>query len=204
MSKDSSTAPEMTPDESGAPSATQKLESTQRLRILLMALAVFAGGFVLYREMVGTNAGGGAGAGTTQYAWKVVNPDGAPVDLASYKGRPVLLNVWATWCPPCMMEMPSLIALSKRPELKDADVAVVLVSVDDSLDPVQRFLNRTNIGEAEVLVAASNPPAEFSTSGIPATFLIDPDGRIVRREVGAMDWDTPEIAAELASFGQAR
>lgn len=204
MSNDSFTAPETTTPEAAAPSTSQKLESTQRLRIVLMALAVFAGGFVLYREMVGSNAGGGGGAGSTEYAWKVVNSDGAPVDLADYKGRPVLLNVWATWCPPCMMEMPSLIALSKRPELKDADVAVVLVSVDDALDPVQRFLNRTDVGEAEVLVATSNPPAEFRTSGIPATFLIDPDGRIVRREVGAMDWNTPEIAAELASLGQAQ
>ncbi len=202
MSKDSSTAPEMTPDESGSPSSAQKLESTQRLRIFLMALAVLAGGFVLYREMLGTNAGGGGGR--TQYSWKVVNPDGAPVDLASYKGRPVLLNVWATWCPPCMMEMPSLIALSERPELKNANVAVVLVSVDDGLDPVRRFLDRTDVGEADVLVAASNPPAEFSTSGIPATFLIDPDGRIVRREVGAMDWNTPEIATELSSLEKAR
>ncbi|WP_169979738.1 TlpA family protein disulfide reductase [Tautonia rosea] len=167
-----------------------------------MALAVLAGGFVLYREMLGTNAGGGGGR--TQYSWKVVNPDGAPVDLASYKGRPVLLNVWATWCPPCMMEMPSLIALSERPELKNANVAVVLVSVDDGLDPVRRFLDRTDVGEADVLVAASNPPAEFSTSGIPATFLIDPDGRIVRREVGAMDWNTPEIATELSSLEKAR
>ncbi|MEW4567375.1 TlpA disulfide reductase family protein [Tautonia sp. JC769] len=204
MSNDAAKAPELTPDESGSAATTRQLQSTQRVRVLLMALAVFAGGFVLYREMAGTNAGGGGGAGSTRYAWEVVNPDGAPVDLSDYKGRPVLLNVWATWCPPCMMEMPSLIALSKRPELADADVAVVLVSVDDSLDPVQRFLQRTDVGEAEVLVAASNPPKEFFTSGIPATFLIDPDGRIVRQEVGAMDWDTPEIAAELTALGAAR
>lgn len=168
--------------------------------IFLMVLALSVVGFFTYRDAIlGMPVGG-----PTQFAWKVVTPEGTPVDLASYRGRPVLLNVWATWCGPCLMEMPSLIALSQRPELKEANVAIVLVSTDGDLDPVRRFLSKTDIGAAEVLIAAEMPPPEFSTAGIPATFLIDPAGTIVRSEVGAMDWNTDKTADELVALARAR
>ncbi|QDV36794.1 TlpA family protein disulfide reductase [Tautonia plasticadhaerens] len=169
------------------------------VRALLMALAVLVVGFFLYRE-IAVDAGEATGGSAASFDWKVVAPDGTPVNLEDYKGRPVLLNVWATWCGPCMMEMPSLIALADRPELKEADVAVLLVSTDGDLQPVQQFLSRTPTGNAEVLVAAEMPPKVFSTTGIPATFLISPDGTIVRREVGAMDWNTPEVVEELVGL----
>lgn len=169
------------------------------VRVLLMALAVLVVGFFLYRE-IAVDAGAATGGSAASYDWKVVAPDGTPVNLEDYKGRPVLLNVWATWCGPCMMEMPSLIALAERPELKEANVAVLLVSTDGDLEPVQRFLSRTKTGNAEVLVAAEMPPKTFSTTGIPATFLISPDGMIVRREIGAMDWNTPEVVEELVGL----
>jgi thiol-disulfide isomerase/thioredoxin len=174
---------------------------SNNVRIVLMAAAVLLVGFFLYREVAVEGAGGGGGS-AADYGWKVVAPDGSPVDLASYKGRPVLLNVWATWCPPCMMEMPSLIALSQDPELKEADVAVLLVSTDGDLEPVRQFLARTDTGNAEVVMAAEMPPEVFSTAGIPATFLIAPDGTIVRKEVGAMDWNTPEVVSELVALSK--
>ncbi|RUL83374.1 TlpA family protein disulfide reductase [Tautonia sociabilis] len=174
------------------------------LRILLMSMALLVAGFFVYREIV-RDAERDPGVPTsTEYQWAVLTPDGQPADLSDYKGRPVLLNVWATWCGPCVMEMPSLVALSKRPELERAGVAVLFVSVDDGLEPVQGFLNRFDPGPANVLVAAGPPPKEFATMSIPATFIIAPDGKIVRREIGAMDWDTPEIARQLAGLATAR
>jgi thiol-disulfide isomerase/thioredoxin len=175
--------------------------SSNGVRVLLMAAAVLVVGFFLYREIAVDAAEGGSAA---DYGWKVVSPDGSPVDLASYQGRPVLLNVWATWCGPCMMEMPSLIALSENPKVKEAGVSVLLVSTDGDLEPVQKFLSRTKTGNADVVLAAEMPPKAFSTTGIPATFVIAPDGTIVRKEIGAMDWNTPEIVSELVALAKKR
>jgi thiol-disulfide isomerase/thioredoxin len=178
---------------------SRKAEPVSNVQFLLMVMAILVVGFVLFRTIA--MPGGG---GETGYSWEVTTADGSPVDLERYRGRPVVLNVWATWCGPCMMEMPSLIALANRPELLDADVAVVLVSTDGDPEPVRGFLDRTDTGKADVLVASGPPPEEFRTSGIPATFVIDPDGRIVRREIGAMDWNTDAIADELVSLKKTR
>lgn len=190
-------SPGPTPESMPPPPSAGK--PSNAVPILLMVLAISVVGFFSYRDaLLGKQAGG-----PTQYSWKVVDPSGSPVDLAWYKGRPVLLNVWATWCGPCLMEMPSLIALSQRPELKEANVAIVLVSTDGDLEPVRRFLSANDVGDAEILIAAEMPPPEFRTAGIPATFLINPSGQIVRSEVGAKDWNTDETANELVALAKA-
>src|SRR4051794_9754607 len=60
-----------------------------------------------------------AAGGKAEYSWKVADLDGKPVDLSKYRGRAVFLNVWATWCPPCRREMPSIVRLASDPKLKD-------------------------------------------------------------------------------------
>ena len=177
--------------------ATADSGGSAGLRIVLMAVATLAVGFFVYRTVMVEPVGP---AGSTSYRWEVVRPDGVPVNLASYRGRPVLLNVWATWCPPCLMEMPSIVALSERPELAEADVAVLLVSTDQDLETVQQFLARTDVGHAEVVVANGPPPVEFLTDGIPATFLIAPDGQIARRVIGSTDWNTDEVVDTLVGL----
>ena len=133
------------------------------------------------------------------YAWALERLDGTPVDLGAYRGKALFLNVWATWCPPCVGEMPSIVALAGRPGLEG--VEFVCVSVDDDLEPVRRFARERGMEpRLTVLRAVGNPPPAFETTGIPATFLVGPDGVIVRSEVGGLDWDDPEVVRTLAGL----
>ena len=134
-----------------------------------------------------------AGSRPADYSWTLYDLDDAPVEFSRFRGKTVFLNVWATWCPPCVQEMPSIAKLASNPNLKD--VAFVCVSVDDSSATVKRFL--AGKSWPMTVLRAQNTPAAFSTQGIPATFLIAPDGRIARSEVGSADWDDPKVISML-------
>jgi thiol-disulfide isomerase/thioredoxin len=133
--------------------------------------------------------------GTTDYRWTLKDLDGKSVDFSQYKGRVVFLNLWATWCGPCVSEIPSIANLASDPKLQD--VAFVCVSVEDEAEPVRQFVERHKLGMS-VFLAGESPPAAFQTKAIPATFVIAPDGRIVSREIGAAQWDDPSVIEFLA------
>ncbi|WP_435018704.1 redoxin family protein [Tundrisphaera sp. TA3] len=133
--------------------------------------------------------GGSATAGPVDVAWTLSDLDGKPVEFASFRGRPILLNLWATWCPPCVAEMPSIAKLAADPRMKD--VAVVCVSVDGSRQAPRRYAEGK--GWAMTMLHATGVPDPFLTDGIPATFIIDPSGRVVASEMGAARWDDPSV-----------
>ncbi len=128
-----------------------------------------------------------------RYDWKLSDLNDAPVDFAQYKGRTVFLNIWATWCPPCVAELPAIATLAANPRLKD--VAFVCVSTDESSAVLKRYM-RDKTWPMTVL-RATELPEVFLTDGIPATFLIAPDGRIAASEVGAARWDDPSVVEFL-------
>ncbi|WP_435009978.1 TlpA family protein disulfide reductase [Tundrisphaera lichenicola] len=130
-----------------------------------------------------------------EFNWKMNGLDGSSVEFAKFRGRPILLNIWATWCPPCVEEMPTLARLASNPRIKEKDVAVVCVSMDDSLDTVRKFVADKGWGMT-ILHSTSLPPV-FQTDGIPATFLIAPDGRVAATTVGSARWDDPSVVAFL-------
>jgi thiol-disulfide isomerase/thioredoxin len=123
------------------------------------------------------------------YSWRLLDLNEGPVEFARFRGKPVFLNVWATWCPPCVAELPSIERLASRPGLDG--VAFVCVSTDESAQNVRRFLAGKN-WPMTVLRATELPPV-FQTEVIPATFLIAPDGRVAVAEVGAVNWDDPFV-----------
>ena len=131
--------------------------------------------------------------------WPLEDLDGKPVDFASFRGRPVLVNLWATWCPPCVAEMPSLARLAADPRMKD--VAVVCVSVDGSREAPRRFVEGKG-WPMTLLHTAEGVPAAFLTDGIPATFILDPAGRVVASETGAARWDDPSVFAFFARWNK--
>jgi peroxiredoxin len=112
------------------------------------------------------------------------------VTLASYRGKVVLLNVWATWCPPCRIEMPSMERLHRR--FAGTDLRVVAVSVDVGDDQVVKDYIREQGYTFDVL---HDPSTEiqriYQTTGVPESFVIDRDGVIVKKEIGARHWDGP-------------
>ncbi len=129
------------------------------------------------------------------YDWSPLDLDGSPVAFSQFRGKPLFLNVWATWCGPCVREMPSIARLAADPRLQGKNIQFVCVSVDQSADEVRRFLAGKNWGMT--FLRAERLPAVFHTDGIPATFLIDAKGRIAASEVGSADWSTAEVVAFL-------
>jgi thiol-disulfide isomerase/thioredoxin len=129
------------------------------------------------------------------FRWTLEDLDGQPVDFARFKGRPILLNLWATWCPPCVKEMPSIAALASSEELKGRDIAFVCVATDESAAAVRSFLK--DKGWPMTMLRATSVPPAFQTEGIPATFLISPDGRVVTGEMGAANWNDPSVVYAL-------
>ena len=129
------------------------------------------------------------------YNWKLEDLGEQPVQFSRFKGKTVFLNIWATWCPPCVGEMPSIARLAENPGLKGKNIEFVCVSTDDSTDKVVRFVRDKN-WPMTVLRAQSLPPV-FLTEAIPATYIITPGGRIVAAEVGANDWDRTDVVAFL-------
>lgn len=117
--------------------------------------------------------------------------DGGQRALADYKGRYVLLHVWATWCAHCVKELPSLDLLQGR---FDPQTLVVLpVSEDHDDASVQVFYNSLKISRLPVLMdAAGRAPSAYKLSGVPSSILIDPAGKEVARIEGATDWNSPE------------
>jgi len=129
------------------------------------------------------------------YNWTLHALDGSPVKFTKYAGKAVFLNIWATWCPPCVAEMPSIARLASDPSLRGKNIEFVCVATDDEIDAVRRYVREKNwpmtILHAEAL------PGVFLTEGIPATFIIAPDGRVVSETVGGQEWDGAETVKSL-------
>ena len=120
---------------------------------------------------------------------------GAAKTLADFKGRPVVLNFWATWCAPCVKELPSLARLqAARP-----DLAVLIVNVEKKGARVAApFLEENGVEGLEPYVDGEMKLwRAFRLNGLPTTVLIDAEGREVARHEGEADWDTPEVQAEI-------
>jgi thiol-disulfide isomerase/thioredoxin len=128
---------------------------------------------------------------STDFQWVLQDINGNPVKLSDFKGQPILLNIWATWCGPCLMEMPSLAKLAENPRVKAKGVVILCVATDESQATLQEFV-KDKPWKMTILRATSLPPA-FETDTIPATFLIAPNGQIVCTEAGAAQWDDPTV-----------
>ncbi len=126
--------------------------------------------------------------------------DGSEFSLADFRGRVVALNFWATWCGPCIREMPSLDRLQAA--LGGADFTVVLISQDrNGAEVVQPFLAKLGL---ENLTSYLDPTFALFRAmggrGLPTTILIDADGNELGRIAGAAEWDTPEALALIRYY----
>jgi len=122
--------------------------------------------------------------------------------LSGYRGKVVLLNFWATWCPPCVEELPSLAELH-RATADRKDVALVTVSVDDNAKVVQKFLDRhrTVFGPFLVLIDPGKKVAKsFGTVKFPETYLVDREGVVRYRFINKRDWSSPAAQACIRSL----
>lgn len=126
---------------------------------------------------------------------------GQQVRLLDFKGKTVVLNLWATWCAPCVTEMPDLNTLQKR--LKDKNIEVITVSMDRSIEVAGQFYKKTGI-DALPLYWDSTRSLGFDLgfNGLPATVIINPDGHEIARVSGPLAWLDQEIETFLLTVAE--
>jgi peroxiredoxin len=118
-------------------------------------------------------------------------PNGKMISLSDYKGKVVFLNIWATWCPPCREEMPSMERLYQK--LKDEDFIILAVSIDASgAKAVTPFLRDFKLNFPVLFDTKGKIQGLFETTGIPESFIIDKEGVLVQKIIGPRDWDSPD------------
>jgi cytochrome c biogenesis protein CcmG/thiol:disulfide interchange protein DsbE len=126
----------------------------------------------------------------------VVSDGSRTVDLSKLRGHVVVLNLWATFCAPCIEELPSLLALQRRMP----DLAVVAVSMDQDPDIYRRFLVQHHVDVLTVRDQDRRIFALYGTEQIPETYIIDRQGVLRRKFVSAQDWTSPEITGYLSKL----
>jgi cytochrome c biogenesis protein CcmG/thiol:disulfide interchange protein DsbE len=125
--------------------------------------------------------------------------DGAQkVSLRDFQGQIVVLNFWATWCPPCVEEMPSLVAMQSR--MKNRGVKVVAVSMDADKGAYEKFIRDHGADLLTVRDPDQKSNVLYGTYKFPETYIIDRNGVIRRKFIGAVDWTQPEIEQYLTSL----
>jgi cytochrome c biogenesis protein CcmG, thiol:disulfide interchange protein DsbE len=124
--------------------------------------------------------------------------DGKPAHLSDLRGRVVLLNFWATWCPPCVDEAPSLNELQTR--IQPLGGTVLGVSVDDDETAYENFRKTYNLSFPTYRDTSKKIPLTYGTTMYPDTYVIDRNGRIDRKIVGPQDWTSPDMTSYLDSL----
>lgn len=121
--------------------------------------------------------------------------NGRTVALSSLKGKVILLNFWATWCPPCKAEMPSMNRLYN--EIKAKGFEVVAISTDNSLSPVKEFLAKNRVDFTVLLDEKKAVSRTYKVFSMPTTFLIDRNGFTVEKYYGEYEWTEPEVRKQI-------
>ena len=117
---------------------------------------------------------------------KLKDMDGKPIDLNDYRGNTVFINFWATWCAPCIEEMPSIEQASTK--LKDKKVKFLLASNED-VSRIRKFIEKRKLDLSYVQLQNLE---ELNILSLPTTFIIDPSGKLVFSETGYRKWDEQE------------
>jgi cytochrome c biogenesis protein CcmG, thiol:disulfide interchange protein DsbE len=120
------------------------------------------------------------------------------VSLDQYRGQVVVLNFWATWCPPCVEEIPSLVEMQRR--MKARGVTVIAVSVDVDENAYKQFVKDHNVSLLTVRDPSQKSNNLYGTFKFPETYVIDRKGVMRRKFIGAVDWTEPEVTEFLGKL----
>ena len=137
-------------------------------------------------------------AGDSAPTFNLTAEDGSGLRLEDYRGRYVLLNFWATYCVPCIEELPSLNGIYE--DMRDKGLVVLGVSVDTDDQAYKTFLQAHRVAFPVVRDPEWSVALRYGTSKIPETYLIDKEGMVLRKYVNSQDWRRPEILNYLQSL----
>ncbi len=153
---------------------------------LLVAVAVFV---VFFTQPRGQNRAPALGDRAPNFMLR--SDTGQVVALGDYRGRVVVLNFWATWCPPCIEEMPSLNRLQER--YADQGLQVLAVSVDEDAESYEKFLSQNKITFLTLRDPGRRVSLDYGTIKLPETYIVGRDGRLLNKIIGPADWMGQEM-----------
>jgi len=146
-----------------------------------------------------------AGKGLTPLPDKPLAPDFMLTDLdenqhrlSDYRGRVVIINFWATWCPPCRAEMPSMQRAWEQ--LHKQGIQMLGVDVGEDEDTIFQFTANYPVEFPLLLDQDSRVIDQWPVRGLPTTFVVDPEGRIAYQAIGGREWDDPELLAQVRAL----
>jgi peroxiredoxin len=161
---------------------------------LPLGLLVFALAAVFYYQF----AQGGARSRFPAPDFTLRGLDGQAYRLVDLRGKVIFLNLWATWCPPCRDEMPSMERLHQR--FQGPDFVILAVSEDENSAPVRAFAEEMKLSFAILLDPNGDVPSRYRITGYPETFVIDRNGQVIQHFVGPEQWDSPKAFAYFAQL----
>jgi len=175
--------------------------------VLLIAIPVLAVLLVLF---LAERRPGDGGTAVTGDAWlepsarpsidlsaDLKTLDGRSVTLKEFKGKILFLNFWATWCGPCLIEMPSIASLHER--FAKQGLEIVAIS-DEDLQTVRAHVRRKGYPFTVLVDPEDTLAARLGIQGIPATFILDQEGRLIHQQVGASNWDAAEVRQKIEAL----
>lgn len=167
---------------------------------IVVAVLSLAAGVVVFTLSSDNGASRSGGAPQTELRFQ--DAEGKPRALSDFRGKAVLLNVWATWCVPCREEMPALDRLQQK--LGGATFEVIALSIDrGGIAAVRRFYDEIGIRRLAIYVdSESEVISKLRVLGIPTTLLIDAEGRELWRKTGPDKWDEPPMFDRLRGHSQ--
>lgn len=125
--------------------------------------------------------------------------NGSTLKLSDLKGKVVLLNFWATWCPPCREEVPSMMKLNSF--MSGKTFQMVAVSIDEGGRPaIESFFKQTGFSLPTYLDESGAAAKSYGITGVPESFIIDKQGIVVKKVIGTLAWDSPEVVSFLEGF----
>jgi cytochrome c biogenesis protein CcmG/thiol:disulfide interchange protein DsbE len=165
-------------------------------RILRVAIGLLMGVFVyvlyasIHERLVGV--------GDTAPDFTITADNGRPISPANFGGRLLVVNFWATWCPPCVEETPSLDQFSRA--LSGSGVVVLGISVDKDEKAYRAFVNRTRVSFLTARDPENKINADFGTFKYPETYIINEKGSVVRKFIGPVNWTDERMISDIKSL----
>jgi peroxiredoxin len=181
----------------GAHPAEPLPEKQGRLKPLIFFLIVGSiAGYFVYREVTRVGKPGVLNIGQQAPDFTLKDENGRLVKLSDYRGKLVFLNFWATWCGPCVDEMPEMETMNKL--FKDRKFQMLSVSIDIKWDVVKDFYKKYNLTIPVILDPGQQVARDlYKATGWPETFLIDPNGYLIKHVIGPAHWADPRVMAQI-------